>query len=60
MKKRNRGSVEGEKAPYLRTSFWMKPENHWLEEPVIGENTKKRYRKMVQKMFEKHRNTATI
>jgi hypothetical protein len=60
MAKKFKSSMEGAKHHYMRTSFWMKSENHWWESDLIGPATKKRFRTMVENDLKKHRNHATI
>lgn len=57
---KNRGSIQGNTHPYLRTSFWNNPENHFWERPLYTEKSKEYLRNLIAGVFRKHKNMATI
>lgn len=59
-KHKSRGSAEAEKHPYLRLSFWLRSENQFWERETYSEETKQRFRDILQRWAESQKNLSTI
>jgi hypothetical protein len=54
------GTVNQQKHPYLRTDFWLNPENHFWNSRLYTEKAKRYYESSLRKFLKSHRNPATI